>query len=566
MTQTTSKISVQILLEALLHHGIEDLVFSPGSRNAPLVIGLVGSGKFRSICIHDERSAAFFAMGMALVSRKPVPVLCTSGSALLNYSPAVAEAYYQRIPFMVISADRPLHWIDQGDGQTIRQNGIYANFIDYQVSFPEEATSSEMQVRYNESIQTALNFAQYGPVHVNMPFEEPLYNLMDYSPLKLIQTKTARATANLDDTEYSSLLNYWTSHEKRMVIVGQLTPNSGLEKAIAILANDSKNVVLTENISNVEIEGIIPCIDRILAAFDTNNESYKPTCLMVIGGAVISKKIKAFLRKSKLTLVWKIGEEFPEMETYQRLDRSFVMPPKDFLDKFTSNYPIEKNESEELYGNHWRKLFKETERKHDEFLERIEHSDFKVVGLVIKNIPAKSTLHLGNSSVARYAQLFNLKKQLEFHCNRGTSGIDGSVSTAAGAALKQKDQIHTLLVGDVSFFYDSNALWNNYLSDNLRIIMIHNGGGGIFEIIPGPSDSKFRDDFFVAKHTYNAEHLCRAFDVEYLFVNKFENLEYALKELYKPSENGRPKMLEIDTRQCDNAEILKSYFEYMKKC
>lgn len=566
MTQTTSKISVQILLEALLHHGIEDLVFSPGSRNAPLVIGLVGSGKFRSICIHDERSAAFFAMGMALVSRKPVPVLCTSGSALLNYSPAVAEAYYQRIPFMVISADRPLHWIDQGDGQTIRQNGIYANFIDYQVSFPEEATSSEMQVRYNESIQTALNFAQYGPVHVNMPFEEPLYNLMDYSPLKLIQTKTARATANLDDTEYSSLLNYWTSHEKRMVIVGQLTPNSGLEKAIAILANDSKNVVLTENISNVEIEGIIPCIDRILAAFDTNNESYKPTCLMVIGGAVISKKIKAFLRKSKLTLVWKIGEEFPEMETYQRLDRSFVMPPKDFLDKFTSNYPIEKNESEELYGNHWRKLFKETERKHDEFLERTEHSDFKVVGLVIKNIPAKSTLHLGNSSVARYAQLFNLKKQLEFHCNRGTSGIDGSVSTAAGAALKQKDQIHTLLVGDVSFFYDSNALWNNYLSDNLRIIMIHNGGGGIFEIIPGPSDSKFRDDFFVAKHTYNAEHLCRAFDVEYLFVNKFENLEYALKELYKPSENGRPKMLEIDTRQCDNAEILKSYFEYMKKC
>lgn len=566
MTQTTSKISVQILLEALLHHGIEDLVFSPGSRNAPLVIGLVGSGKFRSICIHDERSAAFFAMGMALVSRKPVPVLCTSGSALLNYSPAVAEAYYQRIPFMVISADRPLHWIDQGDGQTIRQNGIYANFIDYQVSFPEEATSSEMQVRYNESIQTALNFAQYGPVHVNMPFEEPLYNLMDYSPLKLIQTKTARATANLDDTEYSSLLNDWTSHEKRMVIVGQLTPNSGLEKAIAILANDSKNVVLTENISNVEIEGIIPCIDRILAAFDTNNESYKPTCLMVIGGAVISKKIKAFLRKSKLTLVWKIGEEFPEMETYQRLDRSFVMPPKDFLDKFTSNYPIEKNESEELYGNHWRKLFKETERKHDEFLERTEHSDFKVVDLVIKNIPAKSTLHLGNSSVARYAQLFNLKKQLEFHCNRGTSGIDGSVSTAAGAALKQKDQIHTLLVGDVSFFYDSNALWNNYLSDNLRIIMIHNGGGGIFEIIPGPSDSKFRDDFFVAKHTYNAEHLCRAFDVEYLFVNKFENLEYALKELYKPSENGRPKMLEIDTRQCDNAEILKSYFEYMKKC
>jgi 2-succinyl-5-enolpyruvyl-6-hydroxy-3-cyclohexene-1-carboxylate synthase len=146
------------------------------------------------------------------------------------------------------------------------------------------------------------------------------------------------------------------------------------------------------------------------------------------------------------------------------------------------------------------------------------------------------------------------------HCNRGTSGIDGSVSTAVGAASKQLDKIHTLVVGDVSFFYDSNALWNQYLSDNLRIILIHNGGGGIFEIIPGPDNSSFRDDYFVAKHDFAAEHLCKAFNVEYAFAFDLKSFENELNTLYLPADNGRPRLLEVNTAKMPNAEILKAYF------
>ena len=565
MTQTTSKIGVQILLEALLQYGIEDLVFSPGSRNAPLVIGLVGSGKFRSVCIHDERSAAFFAMGMALVSRKPVPVLCTSGSALLNYAPAIAEAYYQRIPFLAISADRPLEWIDQGDGQTIRQNGVFNNFIEYQVSFPEEANSPAMQLEYKEAIQKALYFSFHGPAHINMPFEEPLYNKVPYKPLHLPKIFDAPDDKSFQLENAEILAQTWLKHKKRMLLVGQLPPNHGLDSALAYFAKDSDTIVLSENISNLEQDGIVPCIDRMLAAFANDNQDFQPNCLMVIGGAVISKKIKTFLRKSKLELVWKVGEDFPEMKTYERLDQSFVMSPKAFLNQFVRALEKQKPQSSTLqFGMVWRKNFQQTVLNHANYLKEIPHSDLKVMERILDKIPTDSVLHLGNSSVARYAQLFDVKKQLEVHCNRGTSGIDGSLSTALGAAFKQVDKLHTIVIGDVSFFYDSNALWNNYLTENARIILIHNGGGGIFEIIPGPDQSEFRDDYFVAKHNFSAEYLCRTFDIEYTQATSLEAFDSALTELYQEAKNKRPKLLEVFTPAEKNALILKKYFAAME--
>jgi 2-succinyl-5-enolpyruvyl-6-hydroxy-3-cyclohexene-1-carboxylate synthase len=566
MTQTTSKIGVQILLDALVKLGIEDLVFSPGSRNAPLVIGLVGSGKFRSVCIHDERSAAFYALGIALVSRKPVPVLCTSGSALLNYSPAVAEAYYQRVPFLVISADRPLEWIDRGDGQTIRQAGVYSNFIDYQISFPSEAKTRHLQETYNSEIHKALHFAKSGPVHINMPFEEPLYQLVEAENLNLPKIDFDPAEYSVSNDELALFQESWVKHKKRMILVGQMSPVNQLNQVLSAFASDADTVILTENTSNVELDGAIPCIDRVLAAFDNSDERFMPEMLVVLGNAVISKKIKVFLRKSNLQVVWKIGTDFPEMDTYERLDHSVAVPERLFFEQLmqSDTLSFSADENHNSFGNLWRNTFLKTEALHQNFERNTDFSDFKVMQSVLEIIPKDSVFHVGNSSVARYAQLFNIRKNLEVHCNRGTSGIDGSVSTAVGAAAKQLDKMHTLVVGDVSFFYDSNALWNQYLSDNLRIILIHNGGGGIFEIIPGPDNSSFRDDFFVAKHDFSAEHLCKAFKVEYAFASDLKSFENELNTLYSPTESGRPKLLEVNTAEMSNAEILKGYFEQMR--
>lgn len=565
MTQTTSKIGVQILLDALVKLGVEDLVFSPGSRNAPLVIGLVGSGKFRSVCIHDERSAAFYALGMALVSRKPVPVLCTSGSALLNYSPAVAEAYYQRVPFLVISADRPLEWIDRGDGQTIRQAGVFSNFIDHQISFPSEAKTEDLQEFYNFEIQKALNFARTGPVHINMPFEEPLYQLVDNQELKFPQVQFDTPEYSVSNAELNLFKESWLKHKKRMILVGQMSPGNQLNQVLSEFASEADTVILTENTSNLELDGVIPCIDRVLAAFDNSDARFMPEMLVVLGNAVISKKIKVFLRKSNLQVVWKIGTDFPEMDTYERLDHSLAIPEHLFFEQLMKSdfLAFSTDTNPHAFGNLWRNTFSKTEQLHRDFEQCVAYSDFKVMQTILDFIPENTVFHVGNSSVARYAQLFNTRKNLEVHCNRGTSGIDGSVSTAVGAASKQLDKMHTLVVGDVSFFYDSNALWNQYLSDNLRIILIHNGGGGIFEIIPGPDNSSFRDDFFVAKHNFTAKDLCAAFHVEYSYSSDLDSFKVALNQLYEPSLNGRPKLLEVTTAGLPNADILREYFGEM---
>jgi 2-succinyl-5-enolpyruvyl-6-hydroxy-3-cyclohexene-1-carboxylate synthase len=429
------------------------------------VIGLVGSGKFRSVCIHDERSAAFYALGMALVSRKPVPVLCTSGSALLNYSPAVAEAYYQRVPFLVISADRPLEWIDRGDGQTIRQTGVFSNFIDHQISFPSEAKTRDLQETYNFEIQKALNFARTGPVHINMPFEEPLYQLVDAENLNLPKIDFDSPQYSVSNDELALFQESWVKHKKRMILVGQMSPGNQLNQVLSAFASDADTVILTENTSNLELDAAIPCIDRVLSAFDNSDACFMPEILLVLGNAVISKKIKVFLRKSNLQVVWKIGTDFPGMDTYERLDHSLAIPEHLFFEHLLkSDFPLfSSNTNPQAFGNLWRNTFSKTEEMHRDFEQSVAYSDFKVMQTVLDFIPQNSVFHVGNSSVARYAQLFSTQKNLEVHCNRGTSGIDGSVSTAVGAAAKQLDKMHTLVVGDVSFFYDSNALWNQYL-------------------------------------------------------------------------------------------------------
>jgi 2-succinyl-5-enolpyruvyl-6-hydroxy-3-cyclohexene-1-carboxylate synthase len=338
-----------------------------------------------------------------------------------------------------------------------------------------------------------------------------------------------------------------------------------LADVLKAFAHDENTVILSENTSNLELDGIVPCIDRVLAAFQADDSRFQPELLVVLGNAVISTKIKVFLRNSELQELWKIGPHFPEMDTYERLDKSFTLDESTFFEHMNSgdSLALKQSSSPESFGNLWRTTFQKTQVIHNNFVAKTAFSDFIVMHEVLNRIPENSVFHMGNSSVARYAQLFVSDKNLEVHCNRGTSGIDGSVSTATGAAAKQRDKMHTLVVGDVSFFYDSNALWNQYLSDNLRIILIHNGGGGIFEIIPGPDNSSFRDDFFVAKHDFTAKDICAAFHVEYSHASDLESFKDALNQLYEPSTNGRPKLLEVNTSGLPNADILREYFGEM---
>lgn len=554
---SSDKKMVQVFVSACLEAGMDTVVCSPGSRNSPLVIALDEHPEFTCYVIHDERSAAFVGMGIAQELNKPVGIVCTSGSAMLNYYPAVAEAYYQRIPLVVISADRPEKWINQGDGQTIVQRGVYTNHIESEVQLSEEMDEQTVKNKVFKAYEK-ISRSTKGPIHFNIALEEPLYNTVEIPgtiPPKIEwETEPAQLT---EGQQY--IIQEGLRFEKKMILIGQMPKNPYFQELLKSVADDPSIAILVENTSNLVSMKWVHCIDRTLQGMTAEQEKeFAPDVLITFGGAVVSKRIKAYLRKYKPKMHWKVGSDFPEMNTYEALTHSFEVREATFLktllelkgDTITSNF-----------GGKWKQRDFIAQSKAELFLQNAPYSDLKGIELMLDCIPEHAHIHMGNSSIVRYCQLFDPIASMTYFSNRGTSGIDGSTSTAVGAALAKKDNLHVLLTGDISFFYDSNALWNNYKIPNLRIIIVNNGGGGIFNIIKGPRDSKQNVTYFEAKHSFNAKHLAKAFNVEYMSVSSEEELLECMEEFYTYDKKGPVKLLEIHTSHIENHLVLDNYFE-----
>ncbi|WP_107038897.1 2-succinyl-5-enolpyruvyl-6-hydroxy-3-cyclohexene-1-carboxylic-acid synthase [Brumimicrobium mesophilum] len=568
MGKVSEKNGVQQLVDSFLKHGVKYVVFSPGSRNAPLVVSFANDERFKCYVIPDERSAAFYALGMAEQSSTPVPVICTSGSALLNYYPAVSEAFYRNIPLIVISADRPSEWTDQGDGQTIRQENVFQNHICASTTLFESPISEDQSWFNKRSIDEVMNTAKYpngGPVHFNFPFTEPLYKTIEKeSPSASSKGLTELMNLNpqLSTSQKEELREIWNNSPRKLILCGQMPNNSYLNEQLKNLANDKSVAVVVENTSNLQDRSFIHCIDRTITSFLENNpELYQPDLLITMGGAVISKKIKKYLRIFKPKHNWKIGQEFPFIDTYQSLTKSIPIQPNSFLD-----FLLEDGFTRDIsrYGEQWKQLDYLTQGNHMMYLESVPYSDLSVFSLILDAVPDQSDLHLSNSSVIRYAQLFDPIKSINYYCNRGTSGIDGSTSTAIGNAIVGDNKLHTFITGDISFFYDSNAFWNNHIPSNFRVFLINNGGGGIFNIIPGPQSTPQGDEFFVAKHSFSAKSICEAFNVNYYAANSMQEIDGQLDKFYEIQSNDRPAVIEIFTDGDKSGKILLDYLEKTK--
>jgi 2-succinyl-5-enolpyruvyl-6-hydroxy-3-cyclohexene-1-carboxylate synthase len=562
---SSNKKGVQLLVELCITHGMKNVVFSPGSRNAPFIIAFDEHPDINCIVIHDERSAAFYAMGMAQQLNEPVGIICTSGSAVLNYYPAVAEAYYQSLPLVVITADRPEEWIDQGDGQTIVQHDVFKNHIRYSTTLSEHCRTSDEIWKLEREISTAFNIGNgnwKGPIHINMSFNEPLYGTEEIIPSKVKSIKTITPLLQLNSTQEQELKEIWKSSPKKMIICGQLPLDKPLLEQLKILADDTSVAVLVENTSNQVYRSFIHTIDRTLNSISEEElEAFSPDLLITIGGAVVSKRIKSYLRKYKANYHWKVGCDFPFMDTYQTLTHTFECSPLAFT-SIINSFSTERNISS--FGSQWKQKDFLVQDKLPLFFETIPYSDLKVFETILDYIPEMSHLHMANSSVVRYCQLFDPIASINYWSNRGTSGIDGSTSTACGAAAVNKSDWNTLITGDISFFYDSNALWNNHLTPNLRIFMINNGGGGIFKIIPGPGSTNQLDNYFVAEQSFSAEYICKAFNLEYFNANSIDEIETQMESFFTYEENGRPKLMEIFTPKEINHKILDDFFEKIK--
>ena len=572
----------QLVLQHCVINEIENVIISPGSRNAPLTIAFVNHPDINTLSVVDERSAAFFALGIAQQTRKPVVVLCSSGSALLNYYPAVAEAFYSNIPLVIISADRPKHLIDIGDGQTIRQENVFENHILFSANLKEEHTpdsslsDSHRQgkisdvnnsiILNNKLIQKVFQstIEQKGPVHINIPFDEPLYETVEelYGFEFKIEKYNNKILENslLDEVplEVKALEKFaaiWNNASKKIVLIGANYPNDMLQTQLDHITKDPSVLVFTETISNVYNNKFINSIDQLIFSIDDDRKKYlQPEVLLTLGGMVVSKRIKQFLRRFQPQYHWHV-DSLNAPDTYHCLSHHFRISPTLFFSQF---FFLTKNKTSD-YQKYWLNIKNKRQIDHKKYLSTAEYSDLKVFEIILNSLPLNSHLQLSNSSIIRYAQLFDLNNTLQVFCNRGTSGIDGSSSTAIGAAFAQKKQT-VFITGDISFFYDSNALWNKYIKKDLRIILINNSGGGIFRFIPGPKSTNALD-YFETPHQLNASYLCEMFGFEYSSSKNQKTLNNQLKSFYKQSD--KPKLLEIFTPSERNDKVLKEYFTSM---
>ena len=571
----------QTLVSLCIAKGINHVVISPGSRNAPLTLSFSRHPKIQAYSIVDERCAAFFALGMAQKLCKPVAVICTSGSAMLNYYPAVAEAFYSNVPVVVISADRPEYLIDVGDGQTIRQPHVFKNHINYEANLKQDITHKrtilaethqlspkmdrELQLgiqQYNEKeINKALNTAveTNGPVHINAPFDEPLYEMMN-EPTVFPDVFPLEFNEKIDEEAIAKAASVWSTSKRKMVLVGTLPPHTIARKYLEILASDPSVLVFTETTSNLRDDAFFNKIDQIILPIEKNEvmlDEFQPEVLLTLGGMIVSKKIKAILRKRQPKHHWHIHEN-RVFDTFFCLEHFFQMNPNHFFERFFAQTTAIQSD----YKSFWNAIKIDREKKHSQYVQQIPFTDLKAFEAIFESLPSELILHLGNSSTVRYAQLFEIDASIELFCNRGTSGIDGSTSTAVGCATIAEKQT-MIITGDLSFFYDSNALWNNYIPKNFRIILINNNGGGIFRILPGNKNTENFDTYFETIHTLTAEQLVTMYQFEYLTASDEMSLQNALHDFY--SESEQPKLLEVFTPRTANDEVLIDYFKYFNE-
>lgn len=544
----------QLVIASCVANNIKKVVISPGSRNAPLTIGFGNHTEVETFSIVDERSAGFFALGIAQQTKEPVAVVCTSGSALLNYYPAISEAYYSQIPLVILSADRPKRFIDIGDGQTIRQENVFGQHIISSLNLPETIDDDEIQkIALSEILNIAVD--KKGPVHINVPFDEPLYEFVP-EMLTLPKVNHVLEENPLDVNYLQTFADIWNDSERKLVLVGAHEPNDLLQIQLEYLTKDPSVLVLTENTANVSHPKFINSIDKLIFPLEDDLlEKFQPDILLSLGGLIVSKKIKQHLRKFQPKMHWHV-DSLRAYDTFQCLKQHFQISPNLFFSQFF--FLTEPKGSS--YQEFW--LDKKALRieKHNEYLQNCEFSDLKVFDEVLRSLPSDCKLQVSNSAVIRYTQLFDIPKSIPVFCNRGTSGIDGSTSTALGAAVSSEKQT-VFITGDISFFYDSNGLWNSYMPKNFRIILVNNKGGGIFRFIPGPKESGALD-YFETPHDLNASHLSAMYGIDYAKATCENELKDGLKEFYKDSD--RPKLIEIFTPREKNDLILKAYFKKLK--
>ena len=509
-----SKENVNILTALLVAHGVRHAVVCPGSRNSAIVHNFNECPFIQCYPVTDERSAGFYAMGMAQALKQPVVVCVTSGTALLNLAPAIAEAFYQHIPLVAISADRPQQWIDQLDGQTLPQSDALGRFVKKAVSLLEPHDAEEKWY-CNRLVNEALLAAMRGgPVHINVPITEPLF---EYSVDELpAERKIAYAAADMSPATLSHVTRMFLSATRPMLISGQ-PMNPLLDEAVSIVGDDGE---------------------------------YVPDFVLYIGGSIVSKRLKRFLRKAKET--WVVNNTGEIADTFMNLTHVFQGDGEAVADHIRFMMVMEPHPFIQKWDDLLARIRLQAESYEPAYSELAAVKYFE-------HYVGDAEVHYANSSAIRLANSF---AQHPVWCNRGVNGIEGSLSTAAGFSCVTDKRVYCV-IGDLSFFYDQNALWNQNLQGNFRILLLNNGCGGIFNMLPGLEQSPARDQYVAAAHHTSAEGICQQNDIVYISASDMPQLHAGIDTLLN-IESDRPVLLEVFTDPYDDEQTLKDYYKTFK--
>lgn len=557
---TTDKLNCNILARLLECHGIRQVVASPGSRNAPLLLALSSRESITMSMVVDERSAAFIALGMIRESRQPVAVVCTSGTALLNYAPAVAEAYYEGLPLIVVSADRPLEWIDQDDSQTIRQPGALANFVKTTCDIPARIPEKDDRWMAGRLINDTLLIAmrgRKGPVHINIRIDAPLGNTID-TDLQDFKLVKEAFTEQISPDEIAPYAGIMAATLRVMIIAGFMQHSPELSAILGKLSERNNVVVMTETVANVTRSGnIIPAIDLALCRLPREDAAYRPDLVITIGGALISRKIKEFIRDCNEIDHWHIGSSEHLVDCFRHLSLTINRDPVEVFKAINDGISMTPD-VESDYCRRWKLLYDEALKSHKEYIGRVKWSDMKAFDMTLGFLHNyKPSLHFSNGTPIRYSQLFGYLEFPDAHCNRGVSGIDGSTSTALGASVLHEGTT-VLLSGDMSFQYDLAALSSGLMSPRFKMIVIDNKGGGIFRFVKSTADIPGREHFFSDCMNLPLMKIAEAYGLSYFEASDEAELSNALPQFMEEQE--RPVLLAVHTPAEYSAEILKSYF------
>ncbi|WP_241737987.1 2-succinyl-5-enolpyruvyl-6-hydroxy-3-cyclohexene-1-carboxylic-acid synthase [Hymenobacter polaris] len=611
--------AVTNIAEICARHGITDVILSPGSRSAPLTLAFARHPAYRGRLrvVPDERAAAFIGLGIAQATRRPVVLVCTSGTAGLNYAPAVAEAFFQQVPLLVLTADRPPEWIDQLDGQTIRQRHLYGAHAKAAFDFPADTSHPDAKWHAARVINEALNLTRAfpaGPVQVNIPLREPFYprageELQYETDVKIIREDAANA--QLPPAEILDLRRQLREAGRVVVVAGQQPHDPTLTAALYEFSQVRQVPIVADTIANL---GEVPAVRRqdifLAGLSQADKEALRPDLLITFGLSLISKSLKLFLREAAPRAHWHLQAAGEVADTFRSLTRIIRVPPAVFFQQLTvydtkdyhrdevrelrmgqqliegsnpilsanldqgSNSPFSTSTAAESNPSGLTTpsfTWQQADAAAAGFLAQFfatgnqPFNEFSALREALGALPDGTALHLANSMAVRYANIVGLPegRGVDVFANRGTSGIDGCTSTAVGAALAQPGRPVVLLTGDVAFFYDRNAFWHNYPTPNLRVVLFNNHGGGIFRLIDGPRQQPELDEFFETTQALTAENLCRDFKFQYFPVSTFAELAAALPVFFAV-ESGAA-VLEVFTDSQTNAAFFEQYRAAVKQ-